>query len=157
MRSKLTNLSVRLATEIDSKDIFEWRNDLLSRRMSHTTKIVEWEQHINWFKNSLNSETQVLVICQQKLVDKIAVVRFDISETSVLVSINLNPSKRGKKLAKVCLIKSIDFFSEKHSLIKELVAEINEENIVSKKTFLGVGFEKYKLYNNTGYYKKHLL
>ena len=153
----MTNLSVRLATDSDCKNIFEWRNDLLSRRMSHTTKIVEWEQHIDWFKNSLNSETQILLICQQNFVDKIAVVRFDIFKTRALVSINMNPSKRGKKLAKVSLIKSIEFCSKKYSSIKKLVAEVNEENIGSKKTFLGVGFEKYKSYSNIGYYEKHLV
>ena len=153
----MTNLLIRLATDSDSKNIFEWRNDLLVRRMSHTTKIVEWEQHINWFANSLNSENRILLICEQNFVNKIAVVRFDISESGALVSINLNPIKRGKNLAKVSLIKSIEFFSNKYASTKKLFAEVNEENIASKKTFLGVGFEKFKVENHIGYYLKNLI
>ena len=37
-----------------------------------------------------------------------------------------------------------------------MYAEVNEKNIASKKTFLGVGFEKYKVYKNTGYYIKNI-
>ena len=153
----MINLSVRLAIDTDSKNIFEWRNDLLTRHMSHTNKIVEWEHHINWFANSLNSETRMLLICEQGFDSKIAVIRFDISDLTAFVSINLNPSMRGKNLAKVSLIKSIEFFSKKHPSIKNLVAEVNEENVSSKKSFLGVGFEKHKVYNNIGYYKKNLV
>ena len=89
--------------------------------------------------------------------NKIAVVRFDISESGALVSINLNPIKRGKNLAKVSLIKSIEFFSNKYPSTKKLFAEVNEENIASKKTFLGVGFEKFKVENHVGYYLKNLI
>ena len=34
-------IKTRVATITDSKDIFEWRNDKLTRTMSHTTDIVD--------------------------------------------------------------------------------------------------------------------
>ena len=37
-----------------------------------------------------------------------------------------------------------------------MYAEVNEKNIASKKTFFRVGFEKYKVYKNTGYYIKNI-
>lgn len=154
MNVKLINLSVRFARNNDCLNIFEWRNDPATRGMSHSSKIIDWEQHIDWFSGSLNSKNRILLICEENFIDKIAVVRFDISKTGVLVSINLNPKKRGKNFAKVSLTKSIEFFLKKYPLTKNMYAEVNEKNIASKKTFLGVGFEKYKVYKKIGYYIK---
>ena len=117
--------------------------------MSHSSKIINWEQHINWFLESLNSENRILLICEENSIDKISVVRFDISKTGVLISINLN-SKKSKKFA-ISLNKSIEFF-KKYPLTKNMYMR-SMKNIASKKT-LGVGFEKYKVYKNTGYYIK---
>ncbi len=41
--------NVRKANESDSRDIFDWRNDELTRQMSHTTDLVEWDGHSAWF------------------------------------------------------------------------------------------------------------
>jgi len=35
--------NIRKANENDSRDIFEWRNDELTRQISHTTDLVEWD------------------------------------------------------------------------------------------------------------------
>ena len=153
----MTNLLIRLATDSDSKNIFDWRNDTFTRSMSHTTKIVEWKQHLKWFQNSLDSENRMLLICEHDIFNKIAVVRFDIYESRTLISINLNPSKRGQNLGKESLIKSIEFFLKKYPSANKLFAEVNEENIASIKTFLGVGFEKFKVENHVGYYLKNLI
>jgi len=153
----LKNFSVRLATDKDSKNIFDWRNDTLTRSMSHSTKIVNWKEHKQWFASSIDSENCSLIICEHDIFNKIAVVRFDLNESGALISINLNPSKRGKNLGKESLIKSIEFFSKKYPSTKKIFAEVNEENIASKKTFLGVGFEKLKVENHIGYYLKNLI
>lgn len=153
----MKNFSVRLATDKDSKNIFDWRNDTLTRSMSHSTKIIDWEQHKKWFASCLDSENCLLVICEHDIFNKIAVVRFDINESGALISINLNPSKRGKNLGKESLIKSIELFSKKYPSTKKIFAEVNEKNTASKKTFLGVGFEMFKLENHIGYYLKNLI
>lgn len=153
----MKNFLVRLAASKDSKNIFDWRNDTLTRSMSHSNKIIDWKQHKKWFANSLDSKDCLLVICEYDYSNKIAVVRFDINESGALISINLNPSHRGKSLGKESLIQSIKFFSKKYPLIKKLFAEVNEENVASKKTFLGVGFEKFKAEDHVCYYLKYLI
>jgi len=151
-------LGIRKVNEGDSKDIFDWRNDALTRQMSHTTDLVEWDGHRKWFSSSLTNKNRLLVICEKKsTLEKVSVVRFDVEEGRTLVSINLNPNQRGKGLAKVSLIKSIDFFSENFTEAKRLVAEIKRENIGSQITFLGIGFEKYDSKDNIGFYEKSLV
>ena len=152
----MKELKIRSAEENDSKDIFDWGNDELTRQMSHTSEIIEWENHSIWYSNSLKSENRILLICEDNHNQKIAVIRFDISESNAIVSINLNPNQRGKGLAKSCLIGSIDFFSKEYIGIKNLIAEIKEENVASQKTFLGIGFAKYNLKGNVGFYKKSI-
>ena len=59
-------IKVRKAELSDSKTIFEWRNDKLTREMSHTTDIVDWEGHSNWFASSLENENRLLLLCVDK-------------------------------------------------------------------------------------------
>lgn len=153
----MVDIKIRSAKENDSKDIFEWRNDELTRQMSHTSEIIEWENHSRWYSNSLDSESRILLICEDDRKEKIAIIRFDISESNAVISINLNPTQRSKGLAKSCLIESIEFFSKEYIEIKNLIAEIKEENIASQKTFLGIGFTKYTLKDNVGFYEKKLV
>ena len=150
-------IEVRLASESDSCSIFEWRNDKHTRLMSHTSDRVEWHQHQVWFKNSLKMDSRILLICENDSNELIAFVRFDISQSSALMSINLNPNMRGKGFAKPCLNSAIKFLTSKFELIHTLIAEVKEENIASSRAFLGVGFNKIKVENNVGFYKKDLV
>ena len=152
----MVDIKIRSANENDSIDIFEWRNDELTRQMSHTPEIIEWENHKRWYANSLDSESRILLICEDDHNKKIAIIRFDISELNAVISINLNPAQRVKGLAKSCLIRSIEFFSNEYLEIKNLIAEIKEDNIASQKTFMNIGFAKYYLKDNVGFYKKIL-
>ena len=153
----MVDIKIRSAKENDSKDIFEWRNDELTRQMSHTSEIIEWENHNRWYSNSLDSESRILLICEDDLNEKIAIIRFDITESNAIISINLNPAQRGKGLSKSCLIRAIEFFAKKYIEIKKLIAEIKEDNIASQKTFFGIGFTKYNSEENVGFYKKILV
>jgi len=152
----MTDIKIRSAKENDSKDIFEWRNDEITREMSHSSEIIEWENHSRWFSSSLGSKSRILLICEDDCNEKIALIRFDIFESNSVISINLNPTQRGKGLAKSCLIRSIEFFSKEYIEIENLIAQIKENNIASQKTFLGIGFTKYNLEKNVGLYKKNI-
>ena len=149
-------ISVRLASECDIKDIYEWRNDKITRQMSINSNIVKWENHTKWFKNSLSSNKKILIICEDAYRNKISFVRFEINGSFALISINSNPKKRGKGFAKYCLINSIKFFSNIFKEVDHLEAKIKEENLPSQKTFLRIGFIKYKIEDNIGYYVKKL-
>ena len=153
----MKEIKIRSAEENDSKDIFEWRNDELTRQMSHTSEIIEWENHSRWYSNSLKSENRILLICEDNRNEKIAIIRFDISESNAIISINLNPNQRGKGLAKPCLIGSIEFFSKEYIEIKCLFAEVKEDNIGSQTIFMCAGFTKYNSKDNVGFYKKILV
>jgi RimJ/RimL family protein N-acetyltransferase len=152
----MVDIKIRSAEEHDSKDIFEWRNDRVTREMSHSSELIPWRNHSKWFSSSLDLKSRTLLICEDDLGEKIAMIRFDTSETNSVISINLNPSQRGKGLAQSCLVGSISFFSKENIEIKNFTAEIKEGNIASQKIFLGVGFIKYQVKYDIGFYKKIL-
>ena len=133
--------NVRKANESDSRDIFDWRNDELTRQMSHTTDLVEWDGHSVWFAASLTNTKRLLVICEDEDTDeKVAIVRFDVDGERALVSINLSSKMRGKRKAKGCLRDAISFFQKSYSDVRFIDAEIKSINIASQKSFIRVGF-----------------
>ena len=146
--------NVRKANESDSRDIFDWRNDELTRQMSHTTDLVEWDGHSAWFAASLNNTTRLLVICENEDTDeKAATVRFDIEDERALSLINLSPQMRGKRKAKGCLRDAIAFFQKYFSDVCFIDAEIKSINIPSQQSFVGVGFVLVKQDADVLYYE----
>lgn len=134
---------VKPVCEDDSKDIFTWRNDKVTREMFLTTDLVAWEEHELWFENTLKNDTRLLLMCIDTVInEKICVVRFDLDMNRALVSINLAPSMRGKGLAKRCLNDAIIFLKTHTPSIDILDAEIKSINRASIATFRGVGFSK---------------
>ena len=134
-------IKTRNAELIDSNEIFEWRNDELSRAMSHTGDIVDWGRHSAWFASSLENKNRLLLLCENKNDSKkIAVVRFDVSAKRALVSINIAPNMRGKGISKQCLSDAIEVFKNEFPQVIVLDAEIKSNNIGSQNLFKSIGF-----------------
>ena len=132
---------VKPACEDDRDVIFTWLDDKLTREMSFTADLVEWDVHKKWFENTLKRDTRLLLMCVDTGInEKICVVRFDLDMNQALVSINLAPSMRGKGLAKKCLNEAIIFLKAHTPKIDTLNAEIKSTNRASIAAFQGVGF-----------------
>ncbi|GLR72994.1 GNAT family N-acetyltransferase [Agaribacter marinus] len=135
-------MHIRLAASMDADDIYIWRNDELVRDMSLNSGIVDYESHIEWFSATLKNENRYLFIGE---IDghKVGVCRFDLDGTTLpkqaLVSINMNPSFRGRGLAKPMLKKAIEWCQTKDDTYK-LVALIKPENKASIQLFSTSGF-----------------
>ena len=146
--------NIRKANESDSKDIFDWRNDELTRRMSRTTDLLEWGGHIAWFTALLANTKLLLVICEDEGTgEKVAIVRFDVEDKRALISINLSPQMRGKRKAKGCLRDAIAFFQKYFSDVRFIDAEVKSINIPSQRSFVGVGFVLIKQDADVLYYE----
>ena len=150
----LSKLKVREANIDDSNEIFEWRNDPITRQMSFNSNVVNYTTHKKWFKKSLHNTNRYLLIVEKKG-RKISVVRFDIEEekNSAEISINLNPLERGKRLSSAVLFKSISYFNIiNDKKIKTIIAKIKKKNIASKRSFIKCGFKLDLIKGNTEIY-----
>lgn len=131
--------TVRLATSEDSEDIWVWRNDTRTRSMAHSSDLVEWDSHSEWFDVTLQRDDRIVLIGIDELKEKVGMVRFDLSDKKTAkISVNLNPRKRGLGLAKSLLTEGIEHAKEKG--VKLFIAEIKNENVASVRTFKGIGF-----------------
>ena len=147
-------LSIRLANLSDSKEVFNWRNDKTTRKMSHTNNIINWEEHNHWFGSNLENNSQCLLICCiEETHEKVAAVRFNLQNNIAIISINLSPSMRGKGFAVPCLNEAIDCFISKFSSLSIIEAEIKSVNLASIKAFKAVGFVLDRQDKDIQYYK----
>jgi len=133
------NIFIRNISELDSIDIWNWRLDPYTRKMSINQDDIDLQQHNKWLINSINNSNHFNYI---GLIDnnKIGLCRFVLDEEgiSALVSININPDFRNKKLSSLLLQKSMNFFNNIVNV--ELKAIIKKNNIPSIKCFSSCNF-----------------
>ena len=147
-------MKIREANVDDSNDIFEWRNDPITRQMSFNSDVVTFSTHNKWFENSLHNKNRYLLIAEEEG-RKISVVRFDIKEekSTAEININLNPLERGKRLSSAVISKSISYFNIiNNKRIKTVIAKIQKKNIASKRSFIKCGFKLSLIEGNTEIY-----
>jgi len=142
-------ITIRKAKIEDCKDVFDWRSDHVTVKMSHSKEAPKWDQHKLWFQKAILNKNILMFICEDSIQDnKIGVVRFDVNSIDALVSINLSPNMRGKGKSKLCLDASITKFKTLFPKVKKINAEIKKENILSENLFKSAGFTFYKYENN---------
>ncbi len=133
-------IAVRRVVEEDSRIIFEWRNDIYTRKMSRASEHVDWKRHSDWLYETLRNPNRCLLLCEAQPKKPIAVVRFDVKNILAEISINLSPLERGRGLSSMCLSVAIGYFEKHYPLVLELIAEIKTVNLHSRKSFERVGF-----------------
>jgi UDP-2,4-diacetamido-2,4,6-trideoxy-beta-L-altropyranose hydrolase len=131
------NISIRRATNKDTKLVFDWSNDPLTRKNSFNSEAIIYENHIKWFSKKI-IDKNTLVHIAEYLSLPVGVIKYKNSEGNLLIGITISKEFRGKKLAYFLLLKSIqNCFSEFNSPI---TAYIKKENIPSIKIFEKIGF-----------------
>lgn len=144
---------VRRAIRSDSEDIFNWRNDDLTRQMSHGDEYIDFETHDQWMTSSLSNENRLLLICEDaNTSQKAGVVRFDVDNNQAIISINLAPEMRGKGLASQCLIGAIEYFKPAFATVSLIIATVKTQNQSSIRAFQKVGFMLEKTEENVHRY-----
>ncbi len=127
---------------VHSKLIWEWRNDQKTRLMSRQIDLIPWEQHCDWFENSLVNPSRYLYIIKIDS-NPFGVARFDLissANNSFEISINLAPSYRGKGLGSLLLNHVLIRFNKDLPKDKLILAEIKRENNKSNLLFSKYGF-----------------
>lgn len=131
-------MHIRNATIEDSKDILAWRNDINTRKMSFNSTMINYDDHKEWFCKALQSQNCIIYIAENN--GKIGVCRFNICQDTktALISINLNPSFRGKGLAKEFLVLCVKKFRVNYQF--DIVAKVRSDNSISFKVFKNASF-----------------
>ena len=124
---------------LDSRHIWLWRNDPLTRQMSLSTDEIPWERHRAWYAQAVVDPRKILLLGSHPQ-GPLGMVRFDRhSRDEAEVSINLNPAMRGLGLSRPLLAAACAWGFEQQSLLR-LSARIKSNNLRSLRIFAGVGF-----------------
>jgi RimJ/RimL family protein N-acetyltransferase len=136
----MEQITVREANELDSRDLWEWRNNPVVRKEFFDPMPVSWEGHQKWFNVAIaNPKTRIYMA---QIGDaKIGVIRFEIESEIAKVSVNLNPDYFGKHLgSKIIKLGTEKLFNEMNRA-KSVLAEIKSSNLGSQKAFANAGYE----------------
>jgi RimJ/RimL family protein N-acetyltransferase len=133
-------MKIRRVNCNDFLDILNWRNDPLTISMSVNTSKISYDQHLIWFNNVLKDPFKTLYIGEFTN-SKAGVCRFDYDPQNslALVSINLNPIMRGKRISIDLLNSAIIEYRRYCSA--PLMAEIKRNNYASIKIFERCNFQ----------------
>jgi L-amino acid N-acyltransferase YncA len=138
----LNELSFRPARADDSRTVWVWRNDHMTRTFSQTTTPVPWPDHKAWWDKAVTSADRQFLIAEAGGVP-VAALRFDKVEDDheFEVSINLAPSARGSGLGGRVLAEACRSFRQDNPTA-DLVATIHEQNPASRRIFEKIGFRR---------------
>ena len=137
MKRKIT---LRFVCEDDCKDLFDWRNDSLTRQMSFNTNEIKYEDHIKWFNKTLKNSKISIFLGENNNGEKVGQVRFDRKGKFAEVNICISPLFRGKGYGTIMLREScINYFNNFD--VDAIIARIKHKNDISVKAFANAGFK----------------
>lgn len=142
-------VEVRLATEDDSENIFEWRNSPQIRTVSRESNPISREEHQRWFSSVLNNSERVLLIGQRNG-SAVGVVRFDVQGNAAEVSIYLVPGTHPPRQGSLLLKSAEAWLKANHPQVADVRANVKGGNIRSERMFMGCGY----LVESTWYSKR---
>lgn len=143
----LVSIQVRPASIDDAKNLYDWRNHPLIRSVSRNSHPIDFNSHMNWFRDALKS-VEKLILVGELFGNPIGVVRFDFNESQneAEVSIYLNPEKFSNGFGGELLRKAELFLVKWNTSINKLNAHVIGQNQKSVNLFRSCN---YKLLSST--------
>ena len=135
------DVTLRLVRLDDCAELWEWRNDLESRRNSVVNDEVPWSDHLRWFNASFANSERVIFIGELSG-KKCGMVRFDRVQPRRNVwdvSIAINPPMRGRGVGGIALAKACAQMEARHGACV-FAAKVRPRNIPSIRMFERRGF-----------------
>ncbi|MCF7800170.1 GNAT family N-acetyltransferase [Candidatus Babeliales bacterium] len=133
---------IRLVKKEDVKNIFDLANDLIVRQNSFHPEFISWQDHVKWFEEKITSKNCIFYIIEDQENNFIGQVRFDkiLRDQDVyLIGISIAEEFRGKGLGSL-ILKEVSNKLIKDYKARKIIAHIKEDNKVSIRSFLSVGY-----------------
>jgi len=148
------SLTLRPVRRDDCYLLWCWANDPVVREASTNTEPIPWEEHGNWFKNKMESDTCWLYILEYRG-NPIGQIRFDqIACGEAEVSVSIDFSMRGRSYGTKIIQLGVKRMCRETNLAR-FTAYIRPDNIASMRAFRSAGFckESTEFRNNIELYK----
>lgn len=132
-------LSYRNAALVDSKMIYKWNTDPLTRSNSFNSNSFSFEEHHKWFRSKLTDLNAIFMIFTNQASNDVGMVRIDKTTGDWLIGITIDEKSRGKGFSSEMISKA----SKVHysNFAQTIIAQIKNDNIASIKAFLKAGYK----------------
>ncbi len=155
----MQSVKLRPAERNDSAVILKWQNQDGARQYCRNPRKIDSESHETWFEAKLKEADSFLYIILLDR-DPVGFLRIERLISSLIssetihyeVSLIISSESQGKGVGFSALTLAVDRYKEiihqlprSESLRSNLVAEVLNQNTVSKRLFLSAGFESFQL------------
>ena len=132
---------LRKANVEDAKLIFDWANEPDVRANSFNPELIEWDNHIKWFRNKLDSVGCIILILEEHD-HPIGQIRFDLNdEAQWEVDYSVGSEFRGQGIGKRIIKEGMSHLHQ-NKYHEPIVAKVKRSNIPSLKVFRKLGFKE---------------
>ncbi len=132
-------ISLRLATQEDMCQIFEWRNHENTRRYFFNPAVIAWKDHVIWFNQILQDANRHLLIASYHDFP-IGVMRLDCEKDQAEVDVYVSPGQAGQGYGTLMLKTLTGWTKQNLPSIQKLMAKVFMDNKASLKAFEKAGF-----------------
>jgi len=122
----------------DKNQLFEWANDIETRKWSFHSEAITVLEHKKWFNSKYIDKNVILWIFEYENTSS-GLVRLEKYNGKVIIHYQIAPEMRGKKLASVMLEEALKKL-KKCWLVNEVYAFTYPENLASIKSLKKAGF-----------------
>jgi len=135
-------ITFRKAILEDDKLLFEWRNAPKTRQGSCYSDELDWETHVKWFQEKLESLSSHIYIIHNLEGTPIGMVRFDMGqEHAAIISITVDSNHEGHGYGLEGVVQTSAHIFEKCG-IKEVLAYVKKDNVRSYNLFRRAKFQE---------------
>lgn len=142
LSNNIESIRLRTVHPEDCRNIFEWRNHIDTRKHCFDSTPLVWDEHEQWFSTLLSSSNNMILLIGEDKNGPVGVLRYDFRNNEACVSIYLVPGFLGMGIGNQMLKLGTKWIRENHPEVKNIIAEIKHQNIVSENTFKKAGFKK---------------
>lgn len=136
----MQELFLRKAVEEDARLLLDWRNESSVRQNSFSTDIIEYEQHVKWFRSKLADDNEKLLILM-RVETPLGQIRLSNDGHEVEISYSIDNRYRGLGYGKI-MIRLAENVLRKENYYGKVVGLVKRENEASKKVFLSLGYSE---------------
>ena len=132
-------LAIRPAEAADAELLWRWVNDPGVRKASFRRDPIDWNDHVAWFGNRLESQTNRIYVLEENGAPA-AQVRFDLGESDAWeIDVGVDPGRRGRGIgAEAVTSACAELFADTGAT--SIVARVKRANIPSLRMFAKSGF-----------------
>jgi UDP-2,4-diacetamido-2,4,6-trideoxy-beta-L-altropyranose hydrolase len=136
---RAADLALRRVREEDCRLIWEWANDPEARAVSLSSEPIPWETHVKWYAARLNDPGHLFYLALNGQQRPIGQIRFEITGTEAVVSVNLAKEARGCGYGAALIVRGSEqcFADSRIHLIRAYIKPSNE---ASARAFARAGY-----------------